>query len=129
MILAKCGISFINISRCCVKPEHRSEQDAPTRIRVGSHLDVAKILEPEDEKGLSFMELAKYWTLCPNEMKLWLPEKRASCIYATRSSYTLHRNPTNRLFLILLDNQAFIKITQSRFNALLNDKTRKHALW
>jgi hypothetical protein len=36
-----------------------SEQDAPTIIKVGSHFDVAKILEPEGEKGLSFMELAK----------------------------------------------------------------------
>ena len=35
-----------------------SESDAPTIIRVRSHLDVAKILEPEGETGLSFMELA-----------------------------------------------------------------------
>ncbi len=32
--------------------------DAPTRIRVGSHLDVARILQPAGEEGLSFMELA-----------------------------------------------------------------------
>jgi hypothetical protein len=36
-----------------------SEQDAPTLLKVGSHFDVAKILEPEGEKGLSFMELAQ----------------------------------------------------------------------
>lgn len=35
-----------------------SEQDAPTRIKVGSHLDVAKILVMEGKEGLSFMELA-----------------------------------------------------------------------
>ncbi|MFD2519947.1 phytanoyl-CoA dioxygenase family protein [Emticicia soli] len=35
-----------------------SEKDAPTRIRVGSHLDVAKVLQAEGEEGLSFMELA-----------------------------------------------------------------------
>ena len=35
-----------------------SEKDAPTMLKVGSHLDVAKILAPEGEKGLSFMELA-----------------------------------------------------------------------
>ena len=35
-----------------------SERDAPTRILKGSHLDVARLLEPEGEKGLSFMELA-----------------------------------------------------------------------
>ncbi|GAA3646064.1 phytanoyl-CoA dioxygenase family protein [Streptomyces chitinivorans] len=32
--------------------------DAPTRIRVGSHLDVAALLEPEQEAGLPFVELA-----------------------------------------------------------------------
>ena len=36
-----------------------SENDAPTRIKVGSHLDVASLLQPEGEKGLSFIELAK----------------------------------------------------------------------
>lgn len=36
-----------------------AELDAPTVIKIGSHLDVAKILEPEGEKGLSFMELAR----------------------------------------------------------------------
>ena len=36
-----------------------TEADAPTLIRVGSHLDVAKILAPAGEKGLSFMELAQ----------------------------------------------------------------------
>lgn len=35
-----------------------SEKDAPTRIRIGSHLDVAKVLQAEGEEGLSFMELA-----------------------------------------------------------------------
>lgn len=35
------------------------EKDAPTRISVGSHLDVAGILRPEGEKGLSFVELAE----------------------------------------------------------------------
>ncbi len=34
------------------------ESDAPTRIRVGSHLDVARVLQPAGEEGLSFMELA-----------------------------------------------------------------------
>ena len=34
------------------------ENDAPTRIRLGSHLDIARILKPEGEAGLSFMDLA-----------------------------------------------------------------------
>jgi hypothetical protein len=35
------------------------ENDAPTRIRVGSHLDVPPLLEPAGEAGMSFMELAR----------------------------------------------------------------------
>ena len=34
------------------------ESDAPTRIRVGSHLDVAKILSPAGDNGLSARDLA-----------------------------------------------------------------------
>jgi hypothetical protein len=34
------------------------EDDAPTRIRTGSHLDVARVLAARGEEGLSFMELA-----------------------------------------------------------------------
>jgi len=33
------------------------EFDAPTRIRVGSHLDMARRLDPEGERGLSLREL------------------------------------------------------------------------
>jgi hypothetical protein len=33
------------------------EQDAPTRIRVGSHFDVARILEPAGEAGLCSTEI------------------------------------------------------------------------
>ena len=33
------------------------EHDAPTRIRVGSHLDVARLLEPAGEAGLSHLAL------------------------------------------------------------------------
>ncbi|MDJ1469789.1 phytanoyl-CoA dioxygenase family protein [Cytophagaceae bacterium DM2B3-1] len=36
-----------------------TEADAPTRILAGSHLDVAKVLKPKGEEGLSFMELAQ----------------------------------------------------------------------
>ncbi|WP_229379510.1 hypothetical protein [Fibrella forsythiae] len=35
-----------------------SEQDAPTRIRTGSHRDVAALLHLAGDAGLSFMELA-----------------------------------------------------------------------
>ena len=36
------------------------ERDAPTRIRIGSHLDVANILEPAGENGMAFMEVARH---------------------------------------------------------------------
>jgi len=42
-----------------------SEQDAPTKIRVASHLDVAGMLEPEGEAGLSFRELARRIDMLP----------------------------------------------------------------
>ena len=42
------------------------EADAPTRIRTGSHLDVARLLAPEGENGLSCLELAM--TLNDNSM-------------------------------------------------------------
>jgi hypothetical protein len=35
------------------------EANAPTRIRVASHLDVARLLEPAADVGLSFLELAE----------------------------------------------------------------------
>ncbi|WP_276481052.1 phytanoyl-CoA dioxygenase family protein [Paraflavitalea pollutisoli] len=38
------------------------DNDAPTRIRVGSHLAVAQLLAPYGETGLSFMELAQRLT-------------------------------------------------------------------
>ncbi|QDE69516.1 phytanoyl-CoA dioxygenase family protein [Myxococcus xanthus] len=34
------------------------EDDAPTRIRAGSHRDIARVLAPEGDAGLTFMELA-----------------------------------------------------------------------
>ncbi len=34
------------------------EPDAPTRIRVGSHFDVARLLEPAGDAGISVQELA-----------------------------------------------------------------------
>ncbi len=35
------------------------ESDAPTRIRVGSHIDIARILAPAGADGMSFMQLAQ----------------------------------------------------------------------
>ena len=35
-------------------------KDAPTRIRIGSHLNVARILQPAGVRGMDFMELASH---------------------------------------------------------------------
>jgi hypothetical protein len=43
-----------------------TELDAPTIIRTGSHLDIAKLLAPEGENGLSFMQLARKLGSLPN---------------------------------------------------------------
>lgn len=42
-----------------------SQADAPTRIRVGSHLEVARMLSPAGEAGFSFMELATKLSTMP----------------------------------------------------------------
>ena len=56
------------------------ETDAPTRIRVGSHLDVAKLLEPEGESGLSFMELAHKLDATKNRKEV-VATGRAGTVY------------------------------------------------
>ncbi|MGN6147137.1 MAG: phytanoyl-CoA dioxygenase family protein [Rhizomicrobium sp.] len=35
-----------------------SEDDAPTRLRIGSHRDIARLLVPHGERGLNILELA-----------------------------------------------------------------------
>jgi len=41
------------------------EADAPTRIKVGSHLDIARILKPKGEQGLSLRELMPIFPQLP----------------------------------------------------------------
>jgi hypothetical protein len=57
-----------------------SEIDAPTIIKIGSHLDVAKILEPEGEKGLSFLELTKKINTISNKEEV-LATGKAGTVY------------------------------------------------
>lgn len=42
------------------------EDDAPTRIRVGSHLDTPRFLVPAGEEGVSYLELAERMGECPS---------------------------------------------------------------
>lgn len=57
-----------------------SERDAPTRIRTGSHADVARTLSPEGESGLSFMELAGKLDAMP-EREIALATGKAGTVY------------------------------------------------
>jgi hypothetical protein len=57
-----------------------SENDAPTRIRVGSHLDVASVLKTEGDTGLSFMELAKKLSELPERQEI-LATGKAGTVY------------------------------------------------
>lgn len=47
-----------------------SAQDAPTRIKEGSHLDVAKLLEPVGAEGLTFMQLAAKLNYLPTRKEV-----------------------------------------------------------
>jgi hypothetical protein len=56
------------------------EHDAPTRIRIGSHADVARALHPAGEAGLSFMELAGALDDMP-EREVALATGKAGTVY------------------------------------------------
>ena len=64
-----------------------SEMDAPTIILKGSHLDVARLLKPAGDAGLSFMELAEKLPEL-TEKVAELPEKKE--IYATGKAGTVY---------------------------------------
>jgi hypothetical protein len=46
------------------------EDDAPTRIKVGSHLDVAKLLKPKGEQGMTLLEMIEQLPLLPERKEL-----------------------------------------------------------
>jgi hypothetical protein len=63
-------------------------QDAPTRIRAGSHLDMARFLAPAGETGMS------HWCWigwARAGRKYWRPERQAQSICVTPLSSTPHR--------------------------------------
>jgi hypothetical protein len=57
------------------------DDDGPTRIRAGSHLDVPPILEPAGEDGLAFMELARRAVPATEHRPLALATGRAGDVY------------------------------------------------
>lgn len=57
-----------------------AEADAPTAIRLGSHLDVARLLATHGEQGLSFMQLAQQLDGLPKRREL-LATGKAGTVY------------------------------------------------
>ncbi|MEN7551547.1 phytanoyl-CoA dioxygenase [Rapidithrix thailandica] len=57
-----------------------SENDAPTVIYKGSHIDVARLLSKEDDSGLSFMELASKLDGLPKREEVYATGK-AGTVY------------------------------------------------
>ena len=47
-----------------------SEDDAPTKIKVGSHLDVAGLLRPHGERGMSVLEIAAQFSSLPERNEI-----------------------------------------------------------
>lgn len=70
------------------------EQDAPTRIRTGSHLDVARLLEPAGRKGMSFMELANQLDLTKGRPEI-LATGKAGTVYLCHP-FLVHSAQANR---------------------------------
>jgi hypothetical protein len=58
-----------------------AENDAPTRILVGSHLDVPRLLEPAGEAGLSFIELAEKFIPTTLNRPISLATGKAGTVY------------------------------------------------
>lgn len=57
-----------------------SELDAPTRVLKGSHMDVARLLKPQGDTGMSFMELAKRLSELPERPQAFATGK-AGTVY------------------------------------------------
>ena len=57
------------------------EDDAPTRILEGSHLDVPELLEPYGENGLTFIELAQRFTTTTLQRKTVYATGEAGTVY------------------------------------------------
>lgn len=71
-----------------------TELDAPTKILTGSHMDVASLLQPHGEAGLSFMELAKQLPIVANREEV-LATGRAGTVYLCHP-FMVHAAQRNR---------------------------------
>ncbi len=70
------------------------ENDAPTRIRIGSHLDVARVLSTVGEEGLAFMELAGKLAAMPQRAET-LATGKAGTVYLCHP-FLAHAGQPNR---------------------------------
>jgi phytanoyl-CoA dioxygenase PhyH len=57
------------------------ENDAPTRIRLGSHLDVAPLLAPHGENGLTMMEISTHATPVTEHLPITFATGRPGDVY------------------------------------------------
>ncbi|WP_461039393.1 phytanoyl-CoA dioxygenase family protein [Spirosoma harenae] len=71
-----------------------TETGAPTIIRKGSHLDVARLLADKGEAGLSFIELAENLDALPHKEEA-LATGKAGCIYLCHP-FLVHAAQANR---------------------------------
>lgn len=70
------------------------ERDAPTRIRIGSHADIARALLPAGEAGLSFMEIAGKLDAMP-EREIAMATGKAGTVYLCHP-FIVHAAQTHR---------------------------------
>jgi hypothetical protein len=71
------------------------DADAPTRIRVGSHLDVARLLEPAGEDGMSVLDLAAASERATTERREALATGAAGTVYLCHP-FLLHAGQPHR---------------------------------
>jgi len=57
------------------------ENDAPTRIRIGSHLEVARLLEPYGQEGLTMMEISALAATATEHCPIALATGRPGDVY------------------------------------------------
>jgi len=72
------------------------DADAPTRIRIGSHRAVARVLAPAGEQGMSTMVLAAKATAATKGMAECLATGKAGTVYLCHP-FLLHASQPNRV--------------------------------
>jgi hypothetical protein len=71
------------------------EKDAPTRLRIGSHLEVARLLAPAGELGMSTVELATKATPATRKLKESVATGSAGTVYLCHP-FLVHAAQRNR---------------------------------